>query len=192
MIDEMIQNLLAESEELKPKLEILRKRLEDKIVANTALPKSICQEERATGEKNLRRELRKKRILVPAPVRFLVSIIKLDEDIGEFIGCGSFDHPYPATKVMWIPDQKGAFPDLIATTGDYLRLWRVGGEGGAQIEVFLNNNRSSEYCAPLTSFDWNDVDVGLIGTSSIDTTCTIWQVEVNNLAFKRLQRTDDE
>ncbi|VDK30693.1 unnamed protein product, partial [Gongylonema pulchrum] len=31
MIDEMIQNLLAESEELKPKLEIVRKRLEDKI-----------------------------------------------------------------------------------------------------------------------------------------------------------------
>ncbi|VBB34494.1 unnamed protein product, partial [Acanthocheilonema viteae] len=38
-------------------------------------------------------------------------------------------------------------------------------------------NRSSEYCAPLTSFDWNDIDVSLIGTSSIDTTCTIWQVE---------------
>ncbi|VDM19399.1 unnamed protein product [Wuchereria bancrofti] len=107
----------------------------------------------------------------------LISIVKLDEDIGEFVDYGSFDHPYPATKVMWIPDQKGIYPDLIATTGDYLRLWRVGGADGAQIEVFLNNNRSSEYCAPLTSFDWNDVDVGLIGTSSIDTTCTIWQVE---------------
>ncbi|VDK85311.1 unnamed protein product [Litomosoides sigmodontis] len=106
-----------------------------------------------------------------------VSIVKLDEDAGEFVDCGSFDHPYPPTKVMWIPDQKGIYPDLIATTGDYLRLWRVGGTDGAQIEVFLNNNRSSEYCAPLTSFDWNDVDVSLIGTSSIDTTCTIWQVE---------------
>ncbi|VBB35387.1 unnamed protein product, partial [Acanthocheilonema viteae] len=34
-----------------------------------------------------------------------ISIVKLDEDAGEFIDYGSFDHPYPATKVMWIPDQ---------------------------------------------------------------------------------------
>lgn len=106
-----------------------------------------------------------------------VSIVQLDEDAGEFIHRGTFDHPYPATKVMWIPDQKGLYPDMVATSGDYLRLWRVGGENGARIEILLNNNRSSEYCAPLTSFDWNDVDVSLIGTSSIDTTCTIWQIE---------------
>ncbi|KHN82871.1 DDB1- and CUL4-associated factor 7 [Toxocara canis] len=106
-----------------------------------------------------------------------VSIVQLDEEAGEFIHRGTFDHPYPATKVMWIPDQKGVYPDMVATSGDYLRLWRVGGENGARIEILLNNNRSSEYCAPLTSFDWNDVDVSLIGTSSIDTTCTIWQIE---------------
>lgn len=106
-----------------------------------------------------------------------VSIVQLDEEAGEFIHRGMFDHPYPATKVMWIPDQKGIYPDMLATSGDYLRLWRVGEENGARIEVLLNNNRSSEYCAPLTSFDWNDVDISLIGTSSIDTTCTIWQIE---------------
>ncbi|VDN00980.1 unnamed protein product [Thelazia callipaeda] len=118
-----------------------------------------------------------------------VSIVKLDEDLGDFVDYGSFDHPYPTTKVVWIPDIRGVYPDLIATTGDYLRLWRVGHTYGAQIEVFLNNvrlfvyarsalyNRSSEYCAPLTSCDWNDVDISLIGTSSIDTTCTIWQIE---------------
>ncbi|VDO30843.1 unnamed protein product, partial [Brugia timori] len=93
---------------------------------------------------------------------------------------GWSQHPDPAKKfrlalasfIEEYNNKKGIYPDLIATTGDYLRLWRVGGADGAQIE-----NRSSEYCAPLTSFDWNDVDVGLIGTSSIDTTCTIWQVE---------------
>ena len=30
----------------------------------------------------------------------------------------------------------------------------------------------------MTSFDWNEVDPNLIGTSSIDTTCTIWGLEV--------------
>ena len=38
----------------------------------------------------------------------------------------------------------------------------------------LNNNKNSDFCAPLTSFDWNEVDPNLLGTSSIDTTCTIW------------------
>lgn len=106
-----------------------------------------------------------------------VSIIQLHEEQGEFSHIGTFEHPYPATKLLWIPDTKAAYSDLLATTGDYLRLWRVGGHQCATLEVLLNNNRSSEYCAPLTSADWNEVDVSLIGTSSIDTTCTIWQIE---------------
>ena len=42
---------------------------------------------------------------------------------------------------------------------------------------FSAQNKNSEFGAPLTSFDWHDVDPNLIGTSSIDTTCTIWNVE---------------
>uniref|UniRef100_A0AC34R8H5 Uncharacterized protein n=1 Tax=Panagrolaimus sp. JU765 TaxID=591449 RepID=A0AC34R8H5_9BILA len=106
-----------------------------------------------------------------------ISIVQLREEQGEFLHIGTFDHPYPATKIMWIPDVKGIYPDLLATTGDYLRLWRVGGHHGASLEVMLNNNRTSDYCAPLTSSDWNETDLSLIGTSSIDTTCTIWQIE---------------
>jgi WD repeat-containing protein 68 len=39
-------------------------------------------------------------------------------------------------------------------------------------------NKNSEFCAPLTSFDWNETNPDLIGTSSIDTTCTIWNIQV--------------
>jgi DDB1- and CUL4-associated factor 7 len=35
-----------------------------------------------------------------------------------------------------------------------------------------------EYCAPLTSFDWNEADPSMIGVCSIDTTCTIWDLVV--------------
>ena len=54
--------------------------------------------------------------------------------------------------------------ELMATTGDYLRLWSVGdtdwskdegSQAEAKMECLLNNNKSSEFCAPLTSFDWN-------------------------------------
>ncbi len=33
-----------------------------------------------------------------------------------------FQHPYPATKIMFMPDREGAQPDLLATTGAYLPL----------------------------------------------------------------------
>lgn len=39
-----------------------------------------------------------------------------------------------------------------------------------------------EYCAPLTSFDWNETEPSMIGSCSIDTTCTIW--DVNQMAPK--------
>jgi WD repeat-containing protein 68 len=45
-------------------------------------------------------------------------------------------------------------------------------------EARASQNKNSEFCAPLTSFDWNETDPTIVGTSSIDTTCTIWNVEV--------------
>lgn len=117
-----------------------------------------------------------------------VSIIKkypTDNDLGQSLyKAGEFDHPYPCTKIVWSPDVRNAASrDLLATTGDYLRVWNVMDEGMGNgtvqcvKECLLNNNKTSEYCAPLTSFDWNETDTNIIGTSSIDTTCTIWDIE---------------
>nr|ACN58396.1 WD40 protein [Saussurea medusa]AOV81580.1 WD40 [Saussurea medusa] len=87
----------------------------------------------------------------------------------------SINHPYPPTKLMFQPN-----PDLsgetLASSGDFLRLWRVSDDSIEPISV-LNNSKSSEFCAPLTSFDWSEVEPRRIGTSSIDTTCTIWDIE---------------
>ena len=33
-----------------------------------------------------------------------VEIIRLNDDIGEFERCTVFEHEYPPTKIMWIPD----------------------------------------------------------------------------------------
>lgn len=109
---------------------------------------------------------------------------------------------------MFIPDKECNCPDLVATTGDYLRIWHLT-EEGTTLQKLLNNvsnpylifapytsltstqasnstnmslsvvqNKNSEFCAPLTSFDWNETDPKRLGTSSIDTTCTIWDIEV--------------
>uniref|UniRef100_K3YZ85 Uncharacterized protein n=1 Tax=Setaria italica TaxID=4555 RepID=K3YZ85_SETIT len=85
-------------------------------------------------------------------------------------------------------------------SADHLRIWRIPSaddadaaannnnnsgsvrcngapQPGVELRCELNGNRNSDYCGPLTSFDWNDADPRRIGTSSIDTTCTIWDVE---------------
>ncbi len=37
----------------------------------------------------------------------------------------------------------------------------------------FKQNKGGEFAAPLTSFDWNELDPRRIGTASIDTTCTV-------------------
>lgn len=105
-----------------------------------------------------------------------IQIVSLSNETGDFEMKSQFDHPYPSTRINWIPDSTGQLPDLLATSGDYLRIWHVNGNE-VKLETLLNNNKASEFCAPLTSFDWNEVDLQLIGTCSIDTTCTIWSIE---------------
>ncbi|KAI7834244.1 WD40-repeat-containing domain protein [Kickxella alabastrina] len=93
---------------------------------------------------------------------------------------------YPLTKVMWQPANNGyAQPDLLAGTGDSLRLWECEqtGEVG-EMGLYKSKLRQraklttrADYSAPITSFDWNQVDPRLIITSSIDTTCTVWDIE---------------
>lgn len=81
-------------------------------------------------------------------------------------------------------------------SGDYFRLWElINPDEAFDLESDFNENRpllcratlanvrkigstSQEFCAPLTSFDWNSVDASLCVTSSIDTTCTVWDMEV--------------
>lgn len=114
----------------------------------------------------------------------IIKKLPQSDDLGSLYKAGEFDHPYPCTKILWSPEVRNyGSKDLLATTGDYLRVWNVTDDGSGrgtlsvEKEALLNNNKTSEYCAPLTSFDWNESDPNIVGTSSIDTTCTIWDVE---------------
>ncbi|KAI3977150.1 hypothetical protein MKX01_035880 [Papaver californicum] len=129
-----------------------------------------------------------------------VEIVQLDDSNGEIRSDPnlSFEHPYPPTKTIFIPDKECQKPDLLATSGDFLRIWRINSDddtgdinedenstnnntnhrgGSVELKCLLNGNKNSEFCGPLTSFDWNEAEPKRIGTSSIDTTCTIWDVE---------------
>jgi len=105
-----------------------------------------------------------------------IQVIQLDDESGKFKVVGESEHPYPPTKIMFMPDKTSRKDELLATTGDYLRVWKVT-DDGIKLAGLFSTGRNSEFCAPLTSFDWNETDPTLIGTCSIDTTCAVWNLE---------------
>ncbi|CAE7205947.1 hypothetical protein CFE70_008765 [Pyrenophora teres f. teres 0-1] len=106
---------------------------------------------------------------------------------------------FPVTRMLWEPpsSQKQS-TDLLATSGDHLRLWSLPQASGNTMSntitrsssvntrepqlpkltplALLSNSKTPEHTAPLTSLDWNTMSPKLIITSSIDTTCTIWDI----------------
>lgn len=119
-----------------------------------------------------------------------VQIVQLDRDEYDqnIRVVSEIDHPYPATKILWSPGKLN-FRDnqFLATTADYLRIWRTSPSSGTKLECLLNSNsQGSKLCAPLTSFDWNDVDSRMIVTSSVDTTCTVWDIEAKSALSQTL------
>ena len=103
-------------------------------------------------------------------------------------------HAYPVTRILWEPPSANKqTTDLLATSGDHLRLWSLPADqqqyqsnnitrpGQQPLQklsplALLSNSKSPEHTAPITSLDWNIVQPSLIITSSIDTTCTIWDI----------------
>lgn len=79
-----------------------------------------------------------------------IHIIQLQQSErgGVFKKLTKLDHPYPATKIMWSPPKQplsngtGANKELLATAGDYLRVWSVNTESNAgEMKALLNNNK---------------------------------------------------
>jgi len=105
---------------------------------------------------------------------------------------------YPVTRILWEPpSSQKTSTDLLATSGDHLRLWSLPQPSTPQSNnlnrsatvntrdpapqklqplALLSNSKTPEHTAPLTSLDWNTLSPKLIITSSIDTTCTIWDI----------------
>lgn len=88
-----------------------------------------------------------------------------------------FDHPYPPTNIMFFPSEDAATnADIIATSGDHLRLWEIQ-DDKIELKSLLSSNKVSEFNSAITSFDWAEFDTHRLATSSVDTTCTIWDIE---------------
>lgn len=79
---------------------------------------------------------------IPSWMFFLMQIIQLDDERGEFVAKSYFDHPYPTTKIMWAPEPlANSGKDLLATTGDFLRIWCLTEDFETRQEAVLYNVR---------------------------------------------------
>lgn len=99
-----------------------------------------------------------------------IQIVSFSE-VEEYVNLISFEHEFSPTKIMWNPEGS----NLLASSSDNLKLWELRDDEIVSIGKLQNKN--SEYCGPITSFDWNPKDPNIIGSASIDTTCTIWDLE---------------
>ena len=62
---------------------------------------------------------------------------------------GGFNHEFPATKIMYMPDYGGYSKDIIATTAEYLRLWELDPNTNSYTENTLRNVSSFIVCFTL-------------------------------------------
>jgi len=112
-------------------------------------------------------------------------------------------HGYPITKIAWEPASalsqgwRSSQSELLTSTGDALRIWEYGGEQDVKPSGYVGRSQQAPYklsqkialssaknptptSAPLTSFSWNNISPSLVVTSSIDTTCTVWDISANS------------
>ncbi|EIM81185.1 WD40 repeat-like protein [Stereum hirsutum FP-91666 SS1] len=127
-------------------------------------------------------------------------------DYPDFATLVEASHGYPATSLQWMPSSGSSFQwtqkplgtELLATTGDSLRVWEYTDDAPLQTSNFVGRQPSGGHRlvlraslsgskvqqnqhsgAPLTNFSWNEKVPSLIVTSSIDTTCTVWNIDTS-------------
>lgn len=125
-----------------------------------------------------------------------IAIIQFNESKNCLEKVCEINHQYPATRILFNPSANST-SDLLATSGETLRIFSVepttspsqnNNQSYTLKKKFELSTKTSEYCAPLTSMDWNVVDPSIIGTASIDTTCTIWDINKQVLKNKNFQQ----
>ncbi len=101
-----------------------------------------------------------------------INILKMKDD--KLYLEHSEPHQFPISKLMWCPISSNS--GLLGATSDLLRIYKYDEESNKIVKKVELFNKKSKYSDPLTAFDWNRQNDALVGTASLDTTCTIWDL----------------
>lgn len=111
-----------------------------------------------------------------------IDILKIDQQYQTIKTKFKIPHKYPPTKLKWGKHHPGLLVDqLLASTSDCLNIFQID-EDSFQHKCELKNSQYKELASPMTSFAWNPVDYNQICCSSIDTTCSLWDIEQQQLS----------
>jgi WD repeat-containing protein 68 len=106
----------------------------------------------------------------------------------DFVKISEANVDLPLTKLQWDPSSNASVNRLI-TTSDRLKLWEVDFNNmlieRASLVNLQQRNNQGQSLPPLTSFDWNKVSTNIVITSSMDTTCTVW--DLNSISAPKTQ-----
>mmetsp|Transcript_13164 Transcript_13164/g.19865 ORF Transcript_13164/g.19865 Transcript_13164/m.19865 type:complete len:150 (-) Transcript_13164:1336-1785(-) len=87
-----------------------------------------------------------------------IHVISLNDDSSTFTVSSIFDHPYPCTKSMFFPDKSISASDLLATSGDVLRLYDL--SSSSLVSSFVDDDEeevSHSSSSPFSSFVFNSI-----------------------------------
>jgi WD repeat-containing protein 68 len=109
-----------------------------------------------------------------------VQVLEVNSESNKLEMVSEMDVLFPATKMMWCPGTGSDASDCLAASTTTLNLMKLK-DGRLEMTDKLANARTGSvlgnHSPPLTSFDWSAVDPNKIGASSVDSTCTIWNLE---------------
>ena len=85
---------------------------------------------------------------------------------------------FPVSSILFSPHEENR--NLLISTSDILRIYTYE-EEKLSLKVAFTKKRK-DYCGPLTACDWSHVNNSIVGVSSVDTTCALW--DLNKLEVK--------
>ena len=79
---------------------------------------------------------------------------------------------FPVSSILFSPHIENK--NLLVSTSDLLYLYSYDNETISLKAAFTK--RRKDYCGPLTACDWSHVNNSIVGVSSVDSTCSLWDL----------------
>lgn len=86
---------------------------------------------------------------------------------------------FPQSKLCWCPAKDNI--NLLASTAEILRMYKFNDLTSKISPLCDLTKKNKKNCGPLTAMDWNKINPNLVGVCSVDTTCTIWDLEKQDI-----------
>ena len=107
-----------------------------------------------------------------------IEIVEIDSSTDKLKSIASTPTEFPCSSVMFSPDESTS--DTFISTSDFLYIYKYADQKITKTGTLTKNNPT--YYGPLTSCDWCRSNNAIVGVSSVDTTCTIW--DLNKMDFR--------